>query len=124
MVKVTDAQGNVYTQSIPIVLIDPVQLDQMLRARWSGMTNALVAGNKATALSYLSTPAQAKYGPVFDALMPDLAQIIGSWSTPLKGMLSASIGEYGVVTADGGARHLFLIYFVQGADGVWRLESM
>ena len=98
--------------------------DLNLRAMWSGITTALGAGNKAAAMQYLRDPAQLKYGPVFDALLPDMTQILASWSSPLTSSLSASIGEYAVITTSAGARQLFLIYFVKEADGVWRLDSM
>ena len=124
VIRVTDTQSNVYTESIPIVITDGVQLDQMLRAIWGGMNNALAAGDKATALKYFGTQAQAIYGPVFDALLTDLPQIIPTWSPLLPGSLSASIGEYAVVTTSSGTRQMFLIYFLKGSDGVWRLESM
>lgn len=120
----TDSMGATITQSYVIVAHDAAQVDLQFKALWSGMSNALVAGDKAAALAYLSGSAQVKYGPVFDALAPDFAQIMLTWSPPLKANLSSSIGEYGVVTTNAGVRQLFLIYFVKGTDGVWRLDGM
>ena len=123
-VNATDAQNNATTRNFVLVAADPDQMDQMFKALWGGMTDALVGGDKAAALSYLSSSAQLKYGPVFDALAPDFAQILPTWSLPLKGSISSVVGEYGVVTPNGSDRGLFLIYFVRGTDGVWRLDSM
>ena len=89
------------------------------------MNDALVGGDKATAMTYLSDAAQEKYGPVFDALMADYQKITSTWSVPITGSVSSESGEYGVITSSTyGARQLFLINFVKGTDGVWRLESM
>ena len=75
-------------------------------------------------MTYLNSSAQIKYGPIFDVLMTGYAQILNDWSPLLRASLSDSIGEYGEVTTNTNGRHLFLIYFLQGTDGVWRLESM
>lgn len=77
-VRAYDDQGNVFTQVFPIVIQDRAQLDQNLRSLWSGMVTALAAGDKTSALKYLSPRAQTVYGPVFDALLPDLATITSS----------------------------------------------
>ncbi len=124
IVKVTDAQGNVYSQTIPIVLTDPAQLDQILRAVWSGMTNALAAGNKATAMRYLSASAQDRYGPVFDALLPNMQPIVATFSAPQSIGLSGDLGEYAINRMVNGVNALFFIYFTLDGDGVWRLSSM
>jgi hypothetical protein len=47
-----------------------------------------------------------------------------TWSSLVQDRISGQIGGYAVVTGNAGSRHLFLIYFVQGDDGVWRLETM
>ncbi len=121
----SDSAGNMSTQTYVIVASDSVQMDQTFTALWNGMNNALVVGDKATALTYLSQSARGIYGPVFDSLMPVYSQIISSWSPPLRGQLSAEVGEYGVVTTDSnGVGSLFLIYFLRGTDGIWRLDSM
>lgn len=54
-----------------IEAIDETALDQRLRAIWKGMNDGLLAGDKDRALVYLNARAKAKYGPVFDVLMPD-----------------------------------------------------
>lgn len=120
---VTDAQGS-FSRSFMMVVNDSAQVDLKFNALWSGMNNALLVADKATALTYLSIPAQEKYGPVFDALQADYQQIISTWSPPMRSSTSGDIGEYGVVTTNAGVRQLFLIYFVKGTDGVWRLDSM
>ena len=49
--KITDSQGNVAEKVVAVVVQDPAQLDQLLRAQWGGMTSALIAGDKAHALN-------------------------------------------------------------------------
>jgi len=102
--------------------IDPV--DVPFRAIWDGMNRALLAGDKATALSYLTPGAQVKYAPVFDALLPHMAEIVASYSPLQRVSISETIGEYAVTRVSNGKAYLFLIYFLKDEDGVWKLEAM
>jgi len=75
------------------------------QAVWTNLHTTLVAGDIATALTFLDGRAQARYAPV--------AAKIGS-----------NLAEYAVTRMIAGERRLFLIYFIRGVDGVWRLDSM
>lgn len=123
-VRVTDSHGAVYTDTIPLVLIDPATLDQDLRAVWSGMTGALAAGDKALAMLHLDASAQQKYGPVFDALLTNMPQIVASFSALKAVTLSNALGEYAVNRIINGENRLFFVYFTVNPDGIWRLGAM
>ena len=103
---------------------DPAKMDQMFRALWNGMNNALVAGDKQLALRYLNGNAQQKFGPVFDALMPFMSEIVGSYSALARSSLSAEIGAYAVSRVDNGTKRLYFVYFMRDPDGVWRIDEM
>lgn len=122
-VVISDSEGR-HVQTVPISVQDPTQMDQMFKALWNGMNNALIAKNKAKALEYLNNHAKVKYGPVFDALMPYFAGIVGSYSPLQRVSISADIGEYAVNRTIRGVNNIFLIYFLKDADGVWRLDAM
>ena len=88
------------------------------------MNSALIAGDKARALSYLNVQAKTKYGPVFDALIPQMSNIVTSYSPLQRVDISENIGEYAVNRTIDGVDRIFFIYFLLDADGVWRLDSM
>ena len=123
-IRVTDTQGNLYTQVVPIVATDRAALDQDLRAVWGGMKSALVAGDKVKAMQYLDATAQQRYGPVFDVLLPSMAQITATFSDLQSVTLSDGLGEYAVNRVINGENRIYLIYFGRNGDGVWRLGSM
>jgi hypothetical protein len=75
-------------------------------------------------MRYLNGEAKRKFGPVFDALMPFMSEIVGSYSTFARSSISADIGEYAVSRTDNGVKRLYMIYFLLGADGVWRVDEM
>jgi hypothetical protein len=103
--------------------INAAALDQQLRAIWAGMNDALRAGDRDRALSYLSDSAREKYAPVFDQLMPNMPAIIASYSPLQSVTLSPEIGEYAINRTLGGVNRLFLIYFARD-QGSWRLDAM
>ncbi|CAH1194081.1 40-residue YVTN family beta-propeller repeat-containing protein [Candidatus Nitrotoga sp. BS] len=122
-VTITDALGS-HSQALAITVWDPAQMDSFFNAVWTGMNNALIAGDKTKALTYLNSSAQAKYGPVFDALLPDMPEIIASYSPLQRLQIYPDIGEYAVNRVIHGVNRIFLIYFLLDNDGVWRIDSM
>lgn len=121
---VTDSQGAVTDKVFVLRVIDKAQLDGMLKDIWNGLGTSLAAGDKTTALNRLSSEAQAKYGPVFDALQADLPTIVAAFSPPELVSLTGGIGEYAVTRSDNGITRLYLLYFTFGPDGVWRIDGM
>ena len=121
---VNDSAGVQYAQTITIVVQDLAQIDQMLQTTWWGFTTVLAAQDTTQALQYFNAQAQATYGPVISALLPNLPQIVASFSTPQLVSVSGDVGEYAVSRTINGVDQLFFIYFARDADGVWRLDSM
>ena len=120
----TDPSGARFEHRIVTDSRDPVHMDQMFRAIWNGLNNALVAGDKEGAMRYLDGSAKRKFGPVFDALLPSMPAIVASYSTLAQSSITNSIGEYAVRRMDEGQNRLFLIYFMLDVDGVWRIDDM
>ncbi|MEQ1835533.1 MAG: beta-propeller fold lactonase family protein [Candidatus Nitrotoga sp.] len=122
-VMATDALES-HSQTVAITVWDPVQMDNLFNAMWTGMNNALIAGDKAKALTYLNANAQAKYGPVFDALLPSMPLIIASYSPLARASLSSGIGEYAIKRINNGNAQIFFIYFLQDMRGIWQIDEM
>jgi len=102
----------------------PVGDEAIIRSLWDKMNAALVAGNIQKALGYLTDGAQHKYEPVFEALLPHLSEVVASYSPLMLVSLSDEIGEFAVNRTVDGQLKLFLVYYLKGKDGTWRLESM
>ncbi len=99
-------------------------MDTMFKSMWSNMNAALVAGDIPTALTFLDAAAQRKYEPVWQVLLPHMAEIVASYS-PLRGVeIGQNVAEYGVNRTINGENRLFLIYFLKDKTGVWRLAAL
>ncbi len=123
--SVFDNSGASVQQTITIVVQDPAQIGQILQATWTGFTGALASGNTTQATRYFNSRAQLRYGPVLTALQPFLPQIVANFAPIQLATLERGIGEYAVKrTNAAGITYLYLIYFIQDDDGVWRLDTM
>jgi hypothetical protein len=122
--KVLEAQGLEVEKTVPVIVQDAAELDQACRAAWAGFVGALAGGNRTSALTYLSTGARERYSPVFDALAPQLGQIVGDFSVLQKVTTTSGLGEYAVNRTIDGVNRIFLIYFLQSEDGLWRIDGM
>lgn len=116
--------GNVYHEILAVVVNDPNHMDALFMELWDGMNTALVNGNVEQALRYLDDGAKQKYGPVFEVLLPNMVDIVASYSRPHHVSTNSNIGEYAVTVPDGDRQRLYLVYFLRDADGVWHLNSM
>jgi len=123
-ITVTDAQNVVTSRTYLVVASDAAQMDKIATAVWNSVNDALIAGDKSTAMMSLNPSAQSKYGPVFDTLMPTYSSIASSFSALRRGSLGADYAEYAINRVIDGVNRLFLVYFIKDADGLWQLDSM
>lgn len=117
--------SNVMTEAtLGVAVDDVVALDALLKGLWDGMNGALASGNLSGAQNFVTALAAERYSPVWSALLPNLPGIIGSYS-PLRGVsITGRTAEYAVNRTLGGENYLFLVYFLRGSDGVWRIDAM
>lgn len=99
-------------------------MDVMFKGIWGDMTAGLASSNKAAAMNVLDVTARHNYGPVFDTLMSNMNSIVNSFSPLMQSSIDNGTADYAVARTRNGQAYLYLVEFVQGEDGVWRLESM
>jgi hypothetical protein len=119
-----DTDGNSYQATLNVVVVDPSAIDAAIRKTWSDFTAALSTGNRAAALNALDYTGQQNYGPVFDALLPEMPTIVSGFSPLTQSSITTSNGEYFLVRTQDGQKNAFFVDFILDMDGVWRLDSM
>ncbi len=122
--RVTDQHGQDTTAEVGIVVHDVVAMDALFKGTWNSMNTALLAGNKAAALSFLTHRAREKYDRVFTPLLPDMAAVVATFTSFRGVSVAERYAEYALNRTLNGENRLFLLYFVKDGDGVWRLEAM
>jgi hypothetical protein len=113
-----------HEQRVTFVLLDLATVDRCIQAVWGAMNDALASGDKAAAMSYLSEQARETYEPVFDALMPQMAEIVASYSEPKRSLIMGTYAEYGVNRVVEGQNKIFLVGFVTSPFGQWQMDAM
>ncbi len=61
---VTDDQGNAYTDSIAIIVLNTAALDALLQGKWEAMKTALAKQDINTALDYYTKDSREHYKPI------------------------------------------------------------
>jgi PKD repeat protein len=122
--RVTTSQGQSYEAESTIAVQDAATMDTLFKSMWNTMNAALVAGDIPTALMFLDSAAQEKYGPVWQVLLPHMAEIVSSYSPVQALFISSGIAEYGLNRTINEENRLFLIYFLKNDDGVWRINVL
>ncbi len=119
-----DINGTTYYRELPVIATDISVMDDLLRNTYSEMLERLRAGALEGGLNMIATPARQHYKSVFDALAPDLGAIVDQLGTLDKGTIGTEYAEYLLIRTRGPGGDAFLIYFIRGEDGVWRLSEM
>jgi hypothetical protein len=123
--QVVDSGGATSILHVPLLVEDPSKVDHMLRGVWGSFLGVLASGDTKAASHYFTAQGTERYGPVIDALRPHLSEIISSFAPIEMSSIDGGIGEYAIKrTGQSGQSNLYFVYFLQDADGVWRLDSM
>jgi hypothetical protein len=122
-VRVTDTSNTVHTDTAMVQVVNEVQLDVQLRAKWEAMKNALRSGNTAAAASYIIASKRTSYETIFSNLtIPFLSidQMLGDITfETIKGLEV----EYEMLMDDGPDGIVsYVVLFSLDEDGVWRIS--
>jgi len=121
-VTATDSMGNIHV-SVHTITVGHAK-DAMLRGIYENMIENLRNGNVEGAVAAFSGSMQEKYRAIFTALQPNLPAIVGQMGMLDSGLLGEDWAEYVLLRNENGESRAYLIYFMRGEDGVWRIEGM
>ncbi|BBO72194.1 hypothetical protein DSCA_61240 [Desulfosarcina alkanivorans] len=125
-VEVTDRQGEIYTDSVSVEVVEAAALDGLLRDKWSGMKAALIAGDIENAVTFFVFERQNAYNLVFDDLLDKIGDIISATGALESFEASDSQARYTIsypTTVDGVATTAgTYVIFVQDTDGLWKIR--
>lgn len=117
-IKVTDTEGNIYTESALVQVLDPKELDALLKTKWTAMKGALSQGDISRAVNHIVTRKRDGYRKIFESLTIPLSSI-DQVLTDIKFVKLAGIQvEYEM----GGIEFSGLVNFSLDTDGIWRIS--
>ena len=100
------------------------QQDALLQGVYTGMLDRLRMGKIAEALNAVTGGVHEKYNAVFEALGSALPAAIETLGTLEANWFSRDQAEYVLVRDTPDGAQAFLIDFLRGKDGIWRIEGM
>jgi hypothetical protein len=122
-ITITHTTG-VNTQKLYIVVQDAGQQDDIFQVIWNSMWAALLAGDKNTALTYISPDSKKSYDPVFETLMPYMADINDRTTSLRRVNSGGNVASCAILKNGSGQNKWYMVNFIRGGDGVWRIDSM
>jgi len=125
-VEVTDAENIVHTNTVAVVVLDQAQLDQLLKAKWSAMKEALVAGDIESALEYFDNGRQRqRYSKIFNFIEENVPGGISVTAQNLPEPILVKVEErkatYILARDEDGTMIEYTLYFVKDDTGFWKI---
>jgi len=122
-IKVTDELGNLYSDTIAIVVWNKSQIDKLLRDKWTFMNNSLSSGDIPAALSCIHSERRLKYEKLFNALLEQLPDIVAARKEFNFIYINEYMATYELITSKDGHTYSHEVIFSKDLDGVWRIQS-
>lgn len=118
-----DYQGDTYTDTIAIQVLDQAKLDALLRAKWEGMRQGLAESDIDSAVSCFSESSKENYREMFTILSSSLAQIEQELGDiQFIGVMKNS-AEYDIRITRDGVEYSYYLLFVRDENGLWKIRS-
>lgn len=125
--QVIDERENSYWDTVEIVAHNKEELDSLLKSRWEEMKRRLAGQDVEGAIECFDRRTKEKYRAILGALIDQLPEIAANMREIRLVNLKNRVAEYRVSrteTIEGQAKEItYFIYFLKGADGLWRIES-
>ncbi len=121
---ITDDTAIKYITTETVVVSAGTALEAELRSVFNTMTDRLRVGAVDDALNLVSGGAYEKYRDIFFALQNDLGTIVDQLGTLSTATLGPEMAEILVIRTVDAEQKAFPVYFLRGADGIWRIDGM
>ena len=120
---VTDNQGNTYSGTIAVMVIDKAEIDNLLRSKWISMTNDLSSGNTENALAHISSYTRESYEEIFNVLSNQLPSIVSTQTELNLISIKDNIAIYELVTLENGKVYSYEVIFLNDTNGIWKIKE-
>jgi hypothetical protein len=122
-----EATGEIYADTVGIVLYNQADLDALLRDKWNGMKAMLVSGDTESALEYFAMPARNEYRQIFSIISNELPAMAAGMEDIELVYLRERVAKYRIKKDEviDGVNHriTYYIYFARDPYGNWYIQS-
>ena len=126
-VTVTDTEGSTYDATIVLNVQDRAWLENLHQDKWAGMREALDEGDVEKTLSYFTRGSRDRYRQIFEAIENKLSEEAAGLQDIVPVTFRGTTAKYRIQrTVMLNSQEIALtywVYFVQDADGIWRIRQ-
>lgn len=115
--------GNTYQDTVAVTALDRVEMDTMLRAKWSAFTSAMQGKDTTAMLAMMLPRSRDKYQVMFGLLEDQLPEIAATYTGIELEEISENSASYKLRALKDGAMRSFRLGFMQDANGLWYIEE-
>ena len=123
--EVEDADHNLLTDTIAIVVLDGAGLDALLQGKWAGMKQALAERDIDGALNHFDPSMQGRYHAIYTALYDDLPAIAAAMQAIELVETGENHARYRIRKEENYSGDMvtitYYIYFTHDEQGIWRI---
>lgn len=120
---VTDSQGNAYSDTIAITVMNKAEIDTLVKGKWTSMIESLNRGDVATALLYISPVTRASYQAMINALINQLSSIVSTQKELNLISIKGDVAKYELVTLENGKIYSYEVIFIKDTNGLWMMQE-
>jgi hypothetical protein len=119
---ITDDQGNMYSDTIAITVLNKAAIDALLSSKWEGMKGALASGDIEAALRVFVEEKRDMYRYNFNLLNSILPTIIIDLGNIRLARVTNDVAECKMLAVQEGVEYSFYVEFVRDSNGIWNLR--
>jgi len=119
--NVTGPDGNLYQDTIAIIVMNKTEIDNLLKGKWEGMKNSLDYKDTSKALTYIFPDKKTSYQDMFNALLDQLPFIVATQREFNLISIKNKVATYELVTSENGKVYSYEVIFVNDTNGVWMI---
>lgn len=121
---VTDDQGNTYSDTIAITVLNKTEIDTLLKGKWEGMKGAMINKDVSKAASYFTDWTKERYLGILAALGDRLPQVAQDMQNIRMIYLRAGVVKYRIRRMEAAGEITYYIYFVKDENGLWKIQQL
>lgn len=122
-ITVTDEQGNTYSDTIAITVLNKAEIDALLKEKWEGMKGKLKNQDIEGALGYFVERSKERYRSVFEALKDQLPMILGTFIEFNIIDVYDDAAEYEIVANENGVLYSYPGMLIKDENGIWKFKD-
>jgi len=120
-VTVTDKHGAQFTAATVVVAYDQMSFDVQLRAKWSGMRDALRRADIEGALQFVAIDSKQAFRTDFTIMAAFLPTLAAGLEDIRFVAVRGNFAECELLTVENGRTLSYYVEFIRDVDGIWRL---